>query len=165
MIANFITSSRILFSLLMLNFSVFSKGFYVCYLLAGFSDMIYGTIARKLGTNSKMGEKLDTIADFIFVVVSLYKLLPVIKINKMTWIWIILIALIKLINIISGYVIEKQFVTVHSLANKISGFVLFIFPLTISFIDISYSSTVVCLLSTFSAIQEGHIIRTKENDL
>lgn len=149
----------------MLNFSVFSKGFYVCYLLAGFSDMIDGTIARKLGTNSKMGEKLDTIADFIFVVVSLYKLLPVIKINKMTWIWIILIALIKLINIISGYVIEKQFVTVHSLANKISGFVLFIFPLTISFIDITYSSTVVCLLSIFSAIQEGHIIRTKENNL
>lgn len=162
MIANFITFSRILLSLLMLNFSVSSKGFYVCYLLAGFTDMIDGTIARKLGKNSKMGEKLDTIADFIFAVVSLYKLFPVIKINKMTWIWIILIALIKLINIISGYVIEKQFVTVHSLANKISGFVLFTFPFTISFIDISYSSTVVCLLATFAAIQEGHIIRTKE---
>ena len=162
MIANFITFSRILLSLLMLNFSVFSKGFYVCYLLAGFSDMIDGTIARKLGTNSKICEKLDTIADIVFVVVAAFKLLPTIRLGKFIWIWIILIALIKLINIISGYVIEKQFVTVHSLANKISGFVLFTFPFTISFIDISYSSTVVCLLATFAAIQEGHIIRTKE---
>lgn len=105
MIANFITFSRILLSLLMLNFSVFSKGFYVCYLLAGFSDMIDGTIARKLGTNSKIGEKLDTIADIVFVVVAAFKLLPTIRLGKFIWIWIILIALIKLINIISGYVI------------------------------------------------------------
>ena len=165
MIANLITSCRIILSLMMLCTPVFSKAFYACYFIADFSDMIDGTIARKLGTISKTGEKLDTIADLVLVVVSLYKLLPVIKINKLIWIWIILIALIKLINIISGYVIEKQFVTVHSLANKISGFVLFIFPFTISFIDISYSSTIVCLLATFAAIQEGHIIRTKENNL
>lgn len=33
----------------MFLFSVFSPEFYVCYLLAGISDMIDGTIARKLG--------------------------------------------------------------------------------------------------------------------
>lgn len=49
MIANAITYCRIIISMLMFLFSVFSPEFYVCYLLAGISDMIDGTIARKLG--------------------------------------------------------------------------------------------------------------------
>ena len=48
MIANAITCCRILIGMLMFLFSVFSPGFYVCYLIAGISDMIDGTIARKL---------------------------------------------------------------------------------------------------------------------
>ena len=70
MIANTITCCRILISLLMLLFPAFSSGFYICYLLAGITDMIDGTIARKLGTNSKFGEKLDTVADFVFAVIA-----------------------------------------------------------------------------------------------
>ena len=62
MIANFITGSRIIFSLAMLTFPVFSAGFYICYMLAGFTDMIDGTIARKLGTESKFGRNIDPIA-------------------------------------------------------------------------------------------------------
>ena len=69
MIANVITCCRILISMLMFLFSVFSPEFYVCYLIAGISDMIDGTIARKLGTSSKFGEKLDTVADFVFTAI------------------------------------------------------------------------------------------------
>ena len=50
MIANFITGSRIIFSLAMLTFPVFSAGFYFFYMLAGFTDMIDGTIARKIAS-------------------------------------------------------------------------------------------------------------------
>lgn len=81
MIANAITYCRIIISMLMFLFSVFSPEFYVCYLLAGISDMIDGTIARKLGTSSKFGEKLDTVADFVFATAALFKLLPVMKIS------------------------------------------------------------------------------------
>ena len=63
MLANFITGSRIIFSLAMLTFPVFSAGFYFCYMLAGFTDMIDGTIAHILGTESKFGRNFDTIAD------------------------------------------------------------------------------------------------------
>lgn len=121
MIANAITYCRIIISMLMFLFSVFSPEFYVCYLLAGISDMIDGTIARKLGTSSKFGEKLDTVADFVFAAAALFKLLPVMEISMVIWIWTGLIAVIKLINIISGFVVQKRFVTVHSLANKITG--------------------------------------------
>ena len=161
MIANTITCCRILFSILMLFFPAFSGSFYACYIIAGITDMIDGTVARKLGTSSQFGEKLDTVADFVFAAAALFKLLPVMKISMTIWIWTGFIAVIKLINIISRFVVQKRFVTVHSLANKITGAVLFVLPLTLSLIDDSYSAIFVCLAATFAAIQEGHIIRSQ----
>lgn len=161
MIANLITSSRIILSLIMLPLPVFSTEFYACYLLAGVTDMLDGTIARKLGTDSEFGEKLDTFADIIFVVIALYKLLPVCNINVAIWIWIGVIAMIKVINIISGLVVQKKIVAVHSLANKIIGLVLFVLPFSLTVIEIKYSAIAVCLLATFAAIQEGHFIRSQ----
>ena len=122
--------------------------------------MLDGMIARNLGVESEFGEKLDTIADFIFVISALYKLLPVTEIRMGIWIWIGVIAVIKVINIISGLLLQKKFVTVHSLANRIAGVVLFLLPLTLSFVDIKYSAVFVCLLATFAAVQEGHFIRS-----
>ena len=121
MIANFITGSRIIFSLAMLTFPVFSAGFYFFYMLAGFTDMIDGTIARKLGTESKFGRNFDTIADIVFVASSAYKLFPEFKIPRVIWLWTSIIALIKIINIISGFVRKKKITAVHSLANKVTG--------------------------------------------
>ena len=122
--------------------------------------MLDGMIARNLGVESEFGEKLDTIADFIFVISALYKLLPVTEIRMGIWIWIGVIAVIKVINIFSGLLLQKKFVTVHSLANRIAGVVLFLLPLTLSFVDIKYSAVFVCLLATFAAVQEGHFIRS-----
>lgn len=164
MTANAITGFRIIISLLMLRFEVFSPGFYACYLAAGISDMIDGSVARRLGTSSRYGEKLDTAADFVFAAAALYKLLPAISISKSIWIWIGLIAVIKLINLVSGFAVQKQFAAVHSPANKITGVVLFCLPLTLSVIDIKYSAVLACAVATFAAIQEGHIIRTGDTD-
>ena len=81
------------------------------------------------------------------------------EIPKGIWIWIAVIALIKIINIISGFVVEKQFVSVHTVANKITGLLVFLLPLTMSVVELRYSALVVCMVATFAAIQEGHIIR------
>ena len=81
-IANILTGCRILGSILLLFFPVFSLGFYITYLICGFSDMVDGTIARKTNSTSKFGSQLDTIADLIFVVISLFKLLPEIHIPQ-----------------------------------------------------------------------------------
>ena len=77
-IANIITGLRILCSILLLFFPVFGAGFYIIYLLCGFSDMIDGTVARKTNSISEFGSKIDTIADLVFVAVSLIKLFPII---------------------------------------------------------------------------------------
>lgn len=160
-IANLLTSCRIILSLIMLLFPAFSLGFCFCYFVAGITDMLDGMIARKLRAESEFGEKLDTIADSIFVISVLYKLLPVIEIGVGIWVWIGVIAVLKIINIISGFVTQKRFIAVHSRANKITGLMLFVLPFSVSVIDIKYSAIAVCLLATFAAIQEGHYIRTK----
>ena len=157
-IANILTGSRILGSILLLFFPAFSLGFYITYILCGFSDMIDGTIARKTNGISKFGSQLDTIADFVFVLVSLFKLLPTIHIPGWLWIWGGVIAVIKISNIIWGYVSKKQFISMHTIMNKLTGLLLFLLPLTMSFMELKCTAIVVCSIATFSAIQEGFYV-------
>ena len=154
-IANILTGCRIFGSILLLFFPAFSVAFCIIYFFCGFSDMIDGTIARKTNSTSKFGSQLDTIADIIFVAVSLFKLLPAIHIPGWLWIWVSVIAVIKVSNIIWGYVSKKQFISLHTIMNKVTGFLLFLLPLTISFVELKYTAIVVCSIATFSAIQEG----------
>lgn len=163
--ANFVTGLRIIFSIALLFCPAFSPAFYVLYLSAGFTDMIDGTIARKTHTESDFGSKLDTVADFVFIVASLVKLIPALDISTWIYIWVGVIAIIKIINIVSGFVLQKSFVAVHTIMNKITGLLLFLLPLTVSIIDLKYSTAFVCAAATFSAIQEGHYIRTKRKEI
>ena len=158
-IANIITGSRIVFSIALLFFPPLSSAFYVLYAAAGLTDMIDGTVARKTNTVSSFGAKLDTIADFIFVAVCSIKLLPILDIPVWLWVWIAVIALIKVINIVSGVVMHKKLAAVHSVMNKITGALCFLLPLTLSFIELKYSAIFVCTVATFAAIQEVHFIR------
>ena len=86
--------------------------FWTLYLLCGLSDVLDGAVARLTGTVSRLGERLDTLADIIFVAV-----------------WL----------------------------------VLFILPMAILWevIKVPYI-VLVCLLATFVAVQEGHLIRTEQ---
>lgn len=122
--------------------------------------MVDGAVARKTGTESIFGARFDTIADIIFVAVCLIKLLPTMHLSTFLWVWIGIIAAIKIINIVSGYVVSKAFVSVHTMMNKVTGLLLFVFPLSLSCIDVTYSGALVCAVGTFAAIQEGHLIRT-----
>ena len=157
-IANILTGCRIFGSILLLFFPVFSLGFYVTYLLCGFSDMIDGTIARKTNSTSKFGSQLDTIADLIFVVASLFKLLPALHIPKWLWIWGGMIAVIRISNIIWGYVSKKQFISLHTIMNKVTGLFLFLFPLAIPYLELNCVAIAVCSIATLSAFQEGFYI-------
>jgi len=125
--------------------------------------MIDGAVARKTGTVSEFGSKLDTIADIVFVAVCLIKVLPALDVPVWLYIWIVIIAFIKVVNIAAGYIRQKEFISVHSMINKVTGVLLFVFPLTLTFIDLRYSAAVVCMAATAAAIQEGYLVRRKVN--
>jgi len=162
--ANAITSSRIAFALLILFTPAFSVPFYVFYLLGAATDMADGIIARKLNQESSFGAKLDTIADFIFITAVFIKIVMNVTVPAWLWIWTAIIASIKLINLISGFVVCRRFVAVHSIMNKITGGILFCLPIFIGLKlphqMMSGICIITCVIATFAAVQEGHYIRT-----
>ena len=121
--------------------------------------MVDGAVARKTGTVSKLGSRLDTIADIVFTAACLIKLLPVLDVPTWLYTWISVIAAIKLLNIAMGYIRQKELVTVHSAINKVSGLLLFVLPLTLASIDLKYSAAVVCTVATIAAVYEGYLIQ------
>ncbi|MBR4135261.1 MAG: CDP-alcohol phosphatidyltransferase family protein [Bacteroidales bacterium] len=153
--ANLISAFRILCSVALLFCAALSPVFYVLYITAGVSDMVDGWVARKTNTVSKFGSKLDTVADTLFVVVCLVKLLPVLHLPIWIYVWVGLIACIKVFNIVYSYVVRKQFLADHSILNKVTGALLFVFPLTLSVIDVKYSAALVCATTTVAGIREG----------
>lgn len=161
--ANLITCCRILFSLLLLFFPALSPGFYGLYLAAGLSDMLDGFVARRTNTASPLGARLDSMADLLFLTVCLIKLLPVLTLPVWLWGWVGLIALLRLVNILSGFVCRKKLVLLHTGANKLTGALLFLLPLSLGFLDISCTAVPLCALASFAAIQEGHFIRTRRD--
>ena len=158
--ANIITGIRILCSIALLAVPPFSLSFYALYLTAGGSDMIDGTVARKTGTASEFGSAFDSIADFVFVTVCLIKLIPVLDIEKWLWTWIVLVAVIKVVNSIYGLKKYKRIVFVHSVLNKTTGLLAFALPLTIRFLEFRCTAAVVCTIATIAAIHEWYFIRT-----
>ena len=140
--------------------------FWTLYLLCGLSDVLDGAVARSTGTVSRLGERLDTIADIIFVAVWMLLFIPAIDVGQWLWIWTGVIALIKVVNVISGLAMKKGFVAKHTLANKATGILLFLLPMVIllEVIKVPYI-VLVCLLATFAAIQEGHLIRTESSGI
>ena len=162
-IANIITASRIVFSLPLLLIPLSSAWFYALYLLCGFSDMVDGTVARRTSSSSEFGARLDTVSDFVFMSVALIKFMPHLHIPVWLWIWIGIIAMIKLVNAAWGFVRTKKLISPHIVLNKITGLLLFLLPVTISFVDLTYTLPIVCTLATVAAMHERYYMEKKHD--
>ena len=162
-IANVITGLRIVFCLPLLFVPLTSVWFYALYLLCGLSDMIDGTVARKLGSVSDFGAKLDTVSDFVFIVVALIRFAPYLHIPVWLWMWIGVIAMMKLGNVVWGFVRTKKLISPHTVLNKITGLLLFLLPVTISFVDLTHTLPIVCTVATVAAIHEVYYICSEDN--
>ena len=121
--------------------------------------MADGTIARKTNSVSEFGARLDTVADGVFTAVCFVKILPLVQFPAWLWTWIVAIAIIKIGNVVWGLISNKRLVSLHTIFNKITGFLLFLLPLSFGFIEPIYSSAVVCFIATLSAINELYYTR------
>ncbi len=152
--ANLITLFRIVLSIALLFLSPLSIAFGILYLLCGLSDMADGFVARTTHTESETGAKLDSAADLIFVTISAVKLLPLVRLDAWLWIWTAAIALIKIAAMVLRFVRVHTFALPHSIANKLTGVLLFLLPLTLPLTDIRYPAALVCAVATFAAVQD-----------
>ena len=158
---NAISALRFLGAVFLLFFGVESCAFWVIYFVCGLSDMADGYLARKLGCESKTGALLDSLADLVFVVCCCFKLIPALAFPKWLWIWGGVIVAIKAINQICALVMYKKCFFPHTIANKITGVLLFVgVPLTV-FWESIVPMVIIAVIATFAAVQEGHFIRTR----
>ena len=158
-IANYISVSRIIMSIILCFAETFSMAFYLIYIYCGISDMVDGFIARKSKNESRIGTILDSVSDMIFVIVAMIKILPALNLSDGIIIWVVFIAFIKIVNVICSYIYHKKILLPHTIANKITGFILFIAPFIVVKNPIIFE-IIICSIATFAAIQEGHYIRT-----
>ena len=107
-IPNILSASRIALCLPLLLVDAMTLPFWILYLIAGITDMLDGFLARRWGVESGFGARLDSLADFVFVLAVGYKLFPWLKLPAALWMMIGLIALIKVVNAISAYVVKHR---------------------------------------------------------
>ena len=157
---NVISALRIAGSIGLLFCNVTGWPFWTLYALCGISDMVDGWLARKLHAETKAGAILDSVADLSFVACCAIRLLPHLSIPSWLWIWAGIIVVIKLVNQVSSLVVFKRFCSPHTVANKLTGFLLFLAVPTLFWTVIPVA--VVAAVATFAAIQEGHFLRTKQ---
>lgn len=163
--ANVITVIRILCALGLIICPTFSTGFYVLYVIGGISDVFDGIVARALRKETKLGARLDTIADTVFTVIVLVKVVWNVSVPVWMIIWIVCIAVIKCINIVAGFITSKRFVSEHTVMNKICGILMFAIPFCVDrfpWQPVAVLIVVTCTFATVAAIQEGYYIRTGE---
>ena len=154
---NIITLLRIAGSLSLLLCDVMGVVFWIIYGLCGISDIVDGWLARKLKCVTKTGALLDSLADICFVACCAWKLLPILELPQWLWLWAGVIVAIKVVNQLTALMIYGHCRFPHTLANKVTGFLLFIaVPMTFwSIVPI----VVVAAIATFAAIHELYFIR------
>ena len=95
--------------------------------------------------------------------VALIKFLPHLHIPVWLWIWIGIIALIKLGNVVWGFIRTKKLISPQTILNKVAGLLLFLLPVTISFVDLTYTVPIVCAVATVTAIHEWYYMEKKHD--
>ena len=182
-IPDLLSASRIALCLPLLLVDAMTIPFWTLYVTAGTTDILDGFLARRWGVESQFGARLDSLADLVFVLAVGYKLFPYLKLPIALWMMIGLIALVKAVNAISAYMVkhriecmeqreppnlfgwpsrdrQRQSQFLHTKANKLTGFLLFVGMMTIGqsyFVPVAWA---IACIALFAAIQEGHLIRS-----
>ena len=159
-IPNIITAFRFLGATSLLFCNPAGVAFWVIYGLCGISDMLDGYLARKLNAESNTGAVLDSVADIFLVACCAIRLIPVVQIPTWLWIWAASIVTVKLINQVSALILYRRLIFPHTMANKLTGFLLFLTVPTVFWSIVPVA--IVAGVATIASVQEGHFIRTRK---
>lgn len=151
---NVITGVRIFLSLLFPFIHPLGTLFIVIYLLCGLSDVTDGWLARSIGATSRLGEKLDSVADLLLVIVPSVVLFPILDPTGPILIWILVIALIRASALLVVFVKYHTFQILHTYLNNNTGVVIFLIPLSVIWLRGEVVIVISCAIATVSGIEE-----------
>ena len=123
---NAITLSRIVLAISLIVIPPLTPVSIFIFILAGVSDMVDGFLARNIkGAHSELGAELDSMADMLMVVVTVFFIMP--AMNLWPWLWYgILVALgFKLMSAVPGILKHRKVFFLHTISNKVLAMLLF----------------------------------------
>lgn len=163
-IPNILSIVRILLSLLLFFFFKHPVVFTILYFIVGLSDVLDGFIARKLKAESTLGARLDSIGDFFFyVILIIYLITEHRDVIIPFWIPVLLIFILRIGNILIGFLKYRNLIMIHTIANKISGFMVFALPIMLI---LGYKGflLITLIVALWASIEELIIILRKSGD-
>ena len=154
--ANGITFARIVLALVLIFVKPLSVTFFLIYFICGISDVLDGYVARKTNTVSRLGRKLDSVADLIMALVVIYLLYPYVRsiLQMKIIIWIVVIGIVRLLSVFIVYLKYKKFEILHTYGNKATGLLLFLFPFLLPWDQLTMFVYLACGVASLSAIEE-----------
>lgn len=160
-VPNILSCCRIIISIVLL-FCIDKKLlFLILYVVAGITDVLDGFIARRFNAQTAIGAKLDSIADFIFFLAAFITLIFYIDITNMfVIIGLAAVVIIRGFNLIFTKIKFKKFGMIHTVANKITGLLIFIsVPVFVWLQRLSYPILIpIFILALISAFEESVIL-------
>lgn len=154
--ANFITLLRMAGTAGLLFPRPLSPVFFGLYTLTGLTDVLDGWLARKTGTSSEFGARLDSIADLLFYGAVLLRLFPVLWEALPAGIWFAVVGILLLR--LGTYALAAKkfhcFAALHTWQNKPTGGMVFLLPLMLAMpLAIEYCWAV-CVVALAAALEE-----------
>ncbi len=154
MLPNLLTALRIPLSLALLFVTPLGSTYLLLYALAGVTDMLDGLLARRLHAESTFGSRLDTVADMTMIAAAGITLWPFLPLNGVTIACIAGIALLKMASLLIYAIRRRKLLSHHSVMNKLVGFALFIYPLTLTQTWHMAATVALLFVATVAALEE-----------
>lgn len=152
--ANYVTLSRLLLAPLLVFAEPLHPMFFILLLICAFTDVLDGYIARKTEHSSKLGDNLDSIADFVMYLALILALIPVLHLAAPFVIWIVTIGIIRILSMVIVWVKYRTFEMLHTYGNKVSGLIIILYFLSLIFMQSETMLYIACAAATLSALEE-----------
>ena len=153
---NAISMLRILGTVALLFIKPLTALFFVIYTLCGLSDVLDGMIARRTGTTSPLGARMDSIADLLYYAVMVLKIMPVLLGILPLWLWCAagVVVVLRLAAYIVAAMRYGKFASLHTYMNKITGAAMFTMPYVLMLPCAVALCAVICAIAGLSSVEE-----------
>jgi len=153
---NIISCIRIAGTVWLLFITPLSTLFIGVYTLTGITDVLDGTIARRYGTASELGAKLDSVADLLFYLVMLIRIFPVmwVTLPKKIWAVVGLVLLVRGLSYLTAAFKYHRFASQHTYMNKATGLMVFGVPYAIALPIATPYCWTVCAVAMAASAEE-----------
>lgn len=153
---NGLTISRIIGSIVMFFLDVLSMPFFIVYVISGSTDFFDGFLARKFNVTSKLGSKLDSVADLTFYTIMMIKIWPYLclHLHISTWITIWTVLAIRIALYIVIQIKYHHLVSSHNYLNKLTGAMMFLLPFLVNSPIFKVYSIIVSLVAVAACVYE-----------